>query len=88
MPGLRPEEEQIIKGMYLCKPGAEGDKRVQLLGSGTILREAWPRRNCWKTTGACRRRLELPELQRTGPRRPGRRRWNLLHPTERRACRS
>ena len=41
MPGLvEGTEEQIIKGMYLCKPGAEGDKRVQLLGSGTILRES------------------------------------------------
>jgi pyruvate dehydrogenase E1 component len=48
MPGLTPgTEEQIIKGMYLCKPGASsegtsgaGEKRVQLLGSGTILRES------------------------------------------------
>ena len=46
MPGLTPgTEEQIIKGMYLCKPGpkakAKGkDLRVQLMGSGTILREA------------------------------------------------
>jgi len=41
MPGLTPgTEEQIIKGMYLCKPGAEGKQRVQLLGSGTILRES------------------------------------------------
>ncbi|GAB4215026.1 MAG: pyruvate dehydrogenase (acetyl-transferring), homodimeric type [Rhodoferax sp.] len=43
MPGLTPgTEEQIIKGMYLCKPAAEGaaGARVQLLGSGTILREA------------------------------------------------
>jgi pyruvate dehydrogenase E1 component len=47
MPGLTPgTEEQIIKGMYLCKPGpvqAAGDaagRRVQLLGSGTILRES------------------------------------------------
>jgi pyruvate dehydrogenase E1 component len=44
MPGLTPgTEEQIIKGMYLCKPGAEGvvAPRVQLLGSGTILRESF-----------------------------------------------
>jgi pyruvate dehydrogenase E1 component len=47
MPGLTPgTEEQIIKGMYLCKPGAaetkagKGAPRVQLLGSGTILRES------------------------------------------------
>ena len=44
MPGLTPgTEAQIIKGMYLCKPGPKGkakDPRVQLLGSGTILRES------------------------------------------------
>ncbi|MEY4976483.1 MAG: Pyruvate dehydrogenase component, partial [Pseudomonadota bacterium] len=41
MPGIKPgQEEQIIKGMYLCKPGAEGQVRVQLLGSGSILRES------------------------------------------------
>ncbi|MES2876862.1 MAG: pyruvate dehydrogenase (acetyl-transferring), homodimeric type, partial [Pseudomonadota bacterium] len=32
--------EQIIKGMYLCKEGAKLTPRVQLLGSGTILRES------------------------------------------------
>ena len=41
MPGLQPgTEEQIIKGMYLCKEGAKLTPRVQLLGSGTILRES------------------------------------------------
>jgi pyruvate dehydrogenase E1 component len=41
MPGLQPgTEEQIVKGMYVCKPGAAGKLRVQLLGSGTILRES------------------------------------------------
>jgi pyruvate dehydrogenase E1 component len=43
MPGLQAgTEEQIVKGMYLCKPGEKlkGKPRVQLLGSGTILREA------------------------------------------------
>jgi pyruvate dehydrogenase E1 component len=41
MPGLQAgTEEQIVKGMYLCKPGAAGKTRVQLLGSGTILRES------------------------------------------------
>ncbi|MDE1979630.1 MAG: pyruvate dehydrogenase (acetyl-transferring), homodimeric type, partial [Betaproteobacteria bacterium] len=41
-PGLQPgTEEQILKGMYLCKPGkAEVKQRVQLLGSGSILRES------------------------------------------------
>jgi pyruvate dehydrogenase E1 component len=44
MPGLQTgTEEQIIKGMYLCKEGrkaASGAQTVQLLGSGTILRES------------------------------------------------
>ena len=44
MPGLTPgTEEQILKGMYLCKPGAADAQapRVQLLGSGSILRESF-----------------------------------------------
>jgi pyruvate dehydrogenase E1 component len=41
MPGLTPgTEEQIIKGMYLCKAGGKNKTRVQLMGSGTILRES------------------------------------------------
>jgi pyruvate dehydrogenase E1 component len=41
MPGLAAgTEEQIVKGMYLCKAGGAGKVRVQLLGSGTILRES------------------------------------------------
>ncbi|MCG7933321.1 MAG: pyruvate dehydrogenase (acetyl-transferring), homodimeric type, partial [Candidatus Thiodiazotropha taylori] len=32
-------EEGIVKGMYLLKKGGKQKKRVQLLGSGTILRE-------------------------------------------------
>jgi pyruvate dehydrogenase E1 component len=40
-PGLKPgTEEQILRGMYLLKEGDRSSKtRVQLLGSGTILRE-------------------------------------------------
>jgi pyruvate dehydrogenase E1 component len=42
MPGLKPgTEEQIIKGMYLCKPEGEGRKPRATAGlSGTILRES------------------------------------------------
>ena len=41
-PGLKlGTEEQILKGMYLLKEGEPGNSlRVQLLGSGTILRES------------------------------------------------
>jgi pyruvate dehydrogenase E1 component len=39
-PGLRAgDEEGIVRGMYLLQPGAPGTTRVQLMGSGTILRE-------------------------------------------------
>jgi pyruvate dehydrogenase E1 component len=45
MPGLEAgTEEQILKGMYMVKPGQkvpESGLRVQLLGSGTILRESF-----------------------------------------------
>ena len=32
-------EQDILKGMYLLKAGSKGDKKVQLMGSGTILQE-------------------------------------------------
>jgi pyruvate dehydrogenase E1 component len=42
MPGLREGSEQgILKGMYLLQEGpAQAKQRVQLIGSGTILRES------------------------------------------------
>jgi pyruvate dehydrogenase E1 component len=41
MPGLKAgTEEQIIKGMYLLQEAAKKDHVVNLLGSGTILRES------------------------------------------------
>jgi pyruvate dehydrogenase E1 component len=53
MPGLKPgTEEQIIKGMYLLEEGAKKTPRVNLLGSGTILREARRPGSCWRPTGA------------------------------------
>jgi pyruvate dehydrogenase E1 component len=75
MPGLTPgTEEQIIKGMYLCKEGAKLTPRVQLLGSGTILRESIAAQALLEQgLGRCGQRLELPKLQRAHPRRPGRR---------------
>src|SRR5690554_1902153 len=39
-PGLREgDEEGIIRGMYRLQEGGKGKHRVQLMGSGTILRE-------------------------------------------------
>src|SRR5262245_39552478 len=41
MPGLRPGTEAgIVKGMYLLEEGPSKTPKVNLLGSGTILRES------------------------------------------------
>ena len=39
MPQRKGIEQEILKGMYLFREGGKGDKRVQLMGSGTILQE-------------------------------------------------
>jgi pyruvate dehydrogenase E1 component len=84
MPGLTPgTEEQIIKGMYLCKEGAKLTPRVQLLGSGTILRESIAAQALLeKDWGVAANVWSCPsfnELTRDGQDAD---RWNLLHPTE------
>ena len=84
MPGLTPgTEEQIIKGMYLCKPGAKGDLRVQLLGSGTILRESIAAQDLlaadWGVQADVWSCPSFNELTRDGQ---DAERWNMLHPTE------
>jgi pyruvate dehydrogenase E1 component len=84
MPGLTPgTEEQIIKGMYLCKPGAVGGTRVQLLGSGTILRESLAAQVLLATDWGVQADVwscpSFNELTRDGQ---DAERFNLLHPTE------
>jgi pyruvate dehydrogenase E1 component len=72
MPGLKAgTEEQILKGMYLLQEGAPKTPRVNLLGSGTILRESMAAGPAREGLGRGRQRVELPELQRAGARRPG-----------------
>jgi pyruvate dehydrogenase E1 component len=111
MPGLAAgTEEQIIKGMYLCKPGAgmaptlsaardalppEGARlplersggqtsaqRVQLLGSGTILRESIAAQELlekdWGIAADVWSCPSFNELARDGQ---DCERYNLLHPT-------
>jgi pyruvate dehydrogenase E1 component len=59
-----------------------GDKRVQLLGSGTILRESLAAQNCWSRLGRAADVWSCPsfnELTRDGQ---DAERWNLLHPLE------
>jgi pyruvate dehydrogenase E1 component len=84
-PGL-PEgaESGILKGMYLLKEGNPGKKsRVQLMGSGTILREVIAAAqlleqdfgvaaDIWSATSFTELRREGLECDR----------WNLLHPTD------
>ena len=84
MPGLiAGTEEQIIKGMYLCKPGADGKQRVQLLGSGTILRESLEAQKLLATDWGVQADVwscpSFNELTRDGQDAD---RWNLLHPLE------
>ncbi len=88
MPGLQPgTEEQIIKGMYLLQPAAVGKKkdapRVNLLGSGTILRESIAAKELlekdWGVGAAVWSCPSFNELARDGQ---DAERWNLLHPTE------
>ena len=76
-------EEGIVKGMYLLRESSEeGKQRVQLLGSGTILREVLAAAelleaehglaaDVWSVTS-------FTELARAGSDAD---RWNLLHPT-------
>jgi pyruvate dehydrogenase E1 component len=86
MPGLTPgTQEQIIKGMYLLQKG-EGDKkslRVNLLGSGTILRESIAASDLLaKEWGVAANVWSCPsfnELTRDGQ---DAERYNLLHPTD------
>jgi len=84
MPGLTPgTEEQIIKGMYLLQEGTKKTPRVQLLGSGTILRESIAAKELLeKDWGVAANVWSCPsfnELARDGQ---DCERWNLLHPNE------
>jgi pyruvate dehydrogenase E1 component len=83
MPGLQPgTEEQIVKGMYLCKEGPKLTPRVQLLGSGTILREAIAAQELlekdWGVSANVWSCPSFNELARDGQ---DCERYNLLHPT-------
>jgi pyruvate dehydrogenase E1 component len=84
-PGM-PEgaEEGIIKGMYLLREGDKGKgPRVQLMGSGTILREviaaAELLKNDWGVNADIWSCTSFNELRRDGIDAD---RWNMLHPTQ------
>jgi pyruvate dehydrogenase E1 component len=74
-------EEGILKGMYLLQRGGEGDVRVQLMGSGTILREVLAAAellqqdfniaaDVWSVTSFNQLRRDALQAER----------WNQLHP--------
>jgi pyruvate dehydrogenase E1 component len=78
-------EEGILRGMYLLREGSKRSKkpRVQLLGSGTILREVMAAAellesdfgvvcDVWSVTSFTELRRDGLEVER----------WNMLHPTE------
>jgi pyruvate dehydrogenase E1 component len=58
-------EEGILRGMYLLHIGKPGKVRVNLLGSGTILREVLARRSCSRRNSACRRTCSASRASRS-----------------------
>ena len=77
-------EQGIVKGMYLLKEGSAGKgPRVQLLGSGTILREVIAAadllKNDFKVSADVWSVTSFNQLRRDGMTTD---RWNLLHPTK------
>jgi pyruvate dehydrogenase E1 component len=84
-PGLRPgSEEEIIKGMYLLQEGAKKAPRVNLLGSGTILRESIAAKDLLENEwGIAANVWSCPSFNQLARDGQAVERWNLLHPTER-----
>jgi len=84
-PGIKPgQEEGIIKGLYLLNEGGKGNKlRVQLMGSGTILREVIAAadllRDDWKVDADVWSAPSFTLLAREGQ---DVERWNMLHPSD------
>jgi pyruvate dehydrogenase E1 component len=84
MPGLKAgTEEQIIKGMYLLEEGAKRTPRVNLLGSGTILRESQEARKLLEAEwGVAANVWSCPSFNELAREGQDCERWNMLHPTE------
>ncbi|MFZ9298108.1 MAG: pyruvate dehydrogenase (acetyl-transferring), homodimeric type [Hylemonella sp.] len=84
MPGLKAgDEEQIIKGMYLLEEGAKKTPRVNLLGSGSILRESMAAKVLLeKEWGVAANVWSCPSFNELAREGQACERWNLLHPTE------
>ncbi|HJV80745.1 pyruvate dehydrogenase (acetyl-transferring), homodimeric type [Noviherbaspirillum sp.] len=84
-PGIKPgQEENILKGLYLLQEGDKKAKqRVQLMGSGTILREVIAAadllKNDWGVAADVWSAPSFTLLARDGQ---DVERWNMLHPAE------
>ena len=81
-PGLsKGQEKNIVKGMYLLLKGKKGKTRVQLLGSGSILREAIAAADLlsadYKVEADIWSCTSFNQLKRDGDDVS---RWNMLHP--------
>ena len=81
----------IVKGMYLFREGKaakESAPRVQLLGSGTILREVIAAADLleqdWNVAADVWSVPSFTELSRDGITTMAAERWNMLHPSEER----
>ncbi len=85
MPEGEDVAEHILRGLYLLRKGGRGrkDARVQLMGSGTILREveaaAELLKDEWGVTADVWSATSFTELRRDGMEVE---RWNRLHPGE------
>src|SRR6476620_1083735 len=76
-------EASIVKGMYLLKEGQAGKgPRVQLLGSGTILREVIAAADMLKEYGVNADIWSCPSFTELRREAIETERWNLLHPQE------
>ncbi len=85
MPGLTAgTEAQIIKGMYLLQDAAAkaGQPQVNLLGSGTILRESMAAKVLLETEwGVAAKVWSCPSFNELAREGADAERFNLLHPT-------
>jgi len=76
-------EQGIVRGLYRLKSGSRKKKRIQLLGSGTILREVQAAAELleqdWKIAADVWSVTSFTELARNGMEVE---RWNRLHPME------
>ncbi|MCL1886368.1 MAG: pyruvate dehydrogenase (acetyl-transferring), homodimeric type [Betaproteobacteria bacterium] len=84
-PGLKPgQEEGILKGMYLLQEGEkEAKHRVQLLGSGTILREALAAAELLKKDWSIAADVwSVPSFTIAARDGQDAEHWNLAHPDE------